>query len=150
MEEIAGVVGNWLSRLKFKQHLAQLTLEIFEAVKSLKEHDLTHANLHINNIGYVYTDSSKKHMKLMPIDFGRFYVAKAHTTKLARSCASIRNKSKQDNESPVPDYNGRVLMNLIRKFARQMFQITLRKSLNEVSKRYLAQLERYRNEFGVW
>lgn len=51
MEEIAGVVGNWLSRLKSKQHLAQLTLEIFEVVKSLKEHDLTHADLHINNIG---------------------------------------------------------------------------------------------------
>lgn len=59
MEEIAGVIGNWLSRLKSKAQLAQVTLEIFELVKSLRENDLTHADLHIYNIGYVYTDSSK-------------------------------------------------------------------------------------------
>lgn len=92
-------------------------------------------------------------MKLLPIDFGRSYVGKAHTSlEIGGPMRILRKKfhMKQDNEAPVPDYNRRVLTNLIRKFAKQVFRITLRKTLNEVSKRYLAQLERYRIEFGKW
>lgn len=61
--EIDGVVGNWLRRLKSKEQLAQLTLEIFELIKAFKQHKLTHGDLHLDNIGYVYTDSSKKYME---------------------------------------------------------------------------------------
>ncbi|CAM9260247.1 unnamed protein product, partial [Sphacelaria rigidula] len=71
MKEIAGVIGDWLHPLKSKEQLGQLTLGIFELMESLKKHKLTHGDLHLWNLGYVYTDESKRYMKLMPIDFGR-------------------------------------------------------------------------------
>lgn len=77
MEEIAGVVGDWLHPLKSKEQLGQLTFNIFDLVESMKMHKLTHTDLHLWNLGYVYTDGSKKHIKLLPIDFGRSVVGKA-------------------------------------------------------------------------
>ncbi|CAN0502502.1 unnamed protein product, partial [Ectocarpus sp. 12 AP-2014] len=45
--------------------------EITKLMLAFRTHKLTHGDLHLNNIGYIYTDASKRYMRLMPIDFGR-------------------------------------------------------------------------------
>jgi hypothetical protein len=152
MEEVADVIGNWLRRPKSKEQLGQLTLEIIKLITSFRDHKLTHGDLHLDNIGYVYTDASKRYMKLLPIDFGRSYVGKAHTSLEIGALMRILRKVyqlKKDHRHPVPDYNRRVMMNLVRKLARTKFGITLRKSLSEVEERYLSQLYKYLDEFNI-
>lgn len=80
MEEIAGVLGQWLRREKSKQQLEKTAFEIVKLMVAFKKHKLTHGDLHLNNIGYVYTDASKRYMKLMPIDFGRSHIGNAFTS----------------------------------------------------------------------
>lgn len=77
MEEIDVVLGTWLRRDKCPEQLKKKADEIINLMVAFKKHKLTHGDLHLNNIGYVYTDASKRYMKLMPIDFGRSYVGKA-------------------------------------------------------------------------
>ncbi|CAM9750246.1 unnamed protein product [Sphacelaria rigidula] len=90
MEEIAGVIGDWLHPLKSKEQLGQLTFNIFYLLDSFRRHKLTLADLHMWNLGYVYTDASKKHLKLMPIDFGRSSKGKlTRSWRLAASRASL-------------------------------------------------------------
>jgi len=91
MEEIAGVIGDWLHPLKSKEQLGQLTFNIFYLLDSFRRHKLTHADLHLLvEFGYVYTYASKKHLKLMPIDFERSSKGKlTRSWRLAASCASL-------------------------------------------------------------
>ncbi|CAM9564069.1 unnamed protein product, partial [Ectocarpus sp. 12 AP-2014] len=70
-KSIAGVLGHWLRREKSDQQLYKTASEITKLMLAFRTHKLTHGDLHLNNIGYVYTDASKRYMRLMPIDFGR-------------------------------------------------------------------------------
>lgn len=109
MEEIAGVLGQWLRREKSKQQLEKTAFEITKLMVAFKNHKLTHGDLHLNNIGYVYTDASKRYMKLMPIDFGRSYVGTAFTSlevgALMRTLApTFRGGLHPENRGPLARY----------------------------------------------
>lgn len=148
MKEIAGVIGDWLHPLKSKEQLGQLTLGIFELMESLKKHKLTHGDLHLWNLGYVYTDESKRYMKLMPIDFGRSFVGKAHTEFELGALLRILNK--EFHEKPMPDFNRRVVANLIRALAKIKFGISFPKSLREAEANYDKQQVKYMEKYGFW
>lgn len=49
-------------------------------MKAFHKDKLTHGDFHLNNIGDIYTDASKRSMKLMPIDFGRSHIEKAYAS----------------------------------------------------------------------
>lgn len=109
MEEIAGVLGHWLRREKSDQQLRKTASEITKLMLAFRTHKLTHGDLHLNNIGYVYTDASKRYMRLMPIDFGRSYVGKAFTSlevgALMRTLApSFRGALHPENRGPLVRY----------------------------------------------
>ncbi len=153
MEEIAGVVGDWLHVLKSTEQLGQLTFNIIDLVESMRVNKLTHADLHLWNLGYVYTDASKKYMKLMPIDFGRSVVDKAHPElELGAILRILRKKfhEKGGDTKPVPDFNRRVIVNLIRSLAKMKFGISFSASLAQVEKRFLRQLDAHMKKNGFW
>ncbi|CAM9211488.1 unnamed protein product [Ectocarpus fasciculatus] len=109
MEEIAGVLGQWLRREKSNQQLHKTASEIIKLMLAFRTHRLTHGDLHLNNIGYVYTDASKRYMRLMPIDFGRSYVGRAFTSlevgSLVRTLApSFRGGLHPENRGPLARY----------------------------------------------
>lgn len=52
--------------------------DIVALAQQLKTNNLTHGDFHPYNIAYVYTDASRKQMKLMLIDFHRSHVGVAH------------------------------------------------------------------------
>ncbi len=78
MEEVAGVLGKWLKRPKSKDQLMKTACEIVALAQQLQTNNLTHGDFHLYNIAYVYTNASRRHMKLMLIDFDRSYVGVAH------------------------------------------------------------------------
>lgn len=80
MEDIAGVLGPWVRREKSRQQLHRTAFKITKLMVAFKTHKLTHGDFHLNNIGYVNTDASKRYMRLMPIDFGRTYVGTVFTS----------------------------------------------------------------------
>lgn len=153
MEEIAGVVGDWLHLPKSKEQLGQLTLDIFDLVASMQKHKLTHADLHLWNLGYVYTDASKKYFELMPIDFGRSVVGEANPElELGAILRILRSHfhQKGGDSKPAPEFNRRVIANLIRALSPKRFGITFPKTLAEADDNYSAQLERYMVKHGFW
>ena len=153
MEEIAGVVGDWLHPLKSKEQLGQLTFNIFDLVESMKKHKLTHADLHLWNLGYVYTDASKKHIKLMPIDFGRSVVGKANPElELGAILRILRSRfhQKGGENKPVPEFNRRVIVNLIRALSPRRFGVTFPKTLAEADDNFSDQLTRHMVKQGFW
>lgn len=128
MEEIDGVVGNWLHLQRSNEQLGKLTFHIMDLVQSMIEQKLTHADLHLWNIGYVYTDASKKFMTLMPIDFGRSVVG--HVNSAMDLCAILRVLHKKFNNNDdvnkdVHKLNRPVLARFIRSFAKLKFGISL-------------------------
>lgn len=115
MEEIAGVLGQWLRREKSNIQIWKTALEITKLMVDFKTHGLTHGDFHLNNIGYVYTDASKRHMKLMPIDFGRSHVGKAFTG--LEVGALMRTLAPTFRMGPHPE-NRALLVRYIKKMAR--------------------------------
>lgn len=117
-------------------------------MESLKKHKLTHGELHLWNLGYVYTDASKRYMKLMPIDFGRSFVGKPHTKIELGTLLHILNK--ELHEKPMPDFNRRVVANLIRALGKTKFGISFPKSLRKVEDNYDWQQVKYMEKYGFW
>ena len=147
MEEIAGVVGDWLANPKSQEQLGQLTFDIMNLVDDFKKHKLTHADMHLWNLGYVYTDASKKHMSLMPIDFGRSVVGKANP-ELELGC--LLRALHPSLSKAVPQFNRQVIVNLIRSLSPQRFGISFPGSLKDAADRYEEQLNTHMEEAGLW
>lgn len=147
MEEIAGVVGEWLENPKSQEQLGQLTFDIMTLVEEFKKHKLTHADMHLWNLGYVYTDASKKYMSLMPIDFGRSVVGKANP-ELELGC--LLRALQPEFSDKVPQFNRQVIVNLIRSLSPQRFGISFPGTLKDAADRYEEQLTTHMEEAGLW
>lgn len=141
MEEIAGVVGDWLGKLKSKEQMGQFVRRVFDLMDAFREHKITHADLHLSNLGYVYTDASKKHIKLMPIDFGRSSLGKAHT-KLELG-ALLRGLRKGSLAKPIPDYNRRVMANFIRSVSFKKYGIEMEPTIDLAAKSFEDEITLY-------
>lgn len=71
MEEVSGVLKNWLRVPRTNEQLKKIAFDIVALTKAMKAKKVTHGDFHTGNIGYVYTDSAKRKMKLTLIDFDR-------------------------------------------------------------------------------
>lgn len=147
MEEIAGVVGDWLKLLKSKEQLGQLSLNILTLVEAFKKHKLTHADLHLWNLGYVYTDSSKKYIRLMPIDFGRSVVGESNPEL---EIGAILRTLQASFSEKVPEFNRRVIANLLRALSPRRFGISFPGKLSDASDRFVELLTIHMEKHGFW
>lgn len=144
MEEIVGVLSQWLSRPKSARQLKQKAEEIVDLMVAFREHKLTHGDFHLNNIGYVYTDASKRNMKLMPIDFGRSHIGKSFTSievgSLMRTLdPSFRGKLHHENRQD--------LVNHLRKYALSSSLNYRISSFAMVAEKFKDHLRTYMNKF---
>lgn len=111
MEEIDGVLGEWLRREKSEDQLKEKAGQIVALMKAFQKHKLTHGDFHLNNIGWKYTNKSKTKMKLMPIDFGRSHIGRAYTNI---EMGSLVRTIDSTFRSRVPPINRRSLVKYIR------------------------------------
>ena len=78
MGKVDGIVSDWLNRPDISsESIKMLAMSIFQTLFKLKKEGFTHGDFHIDNIGYVYTDSSKTKVTVAPIDFGFTYTKKS-------------------------------------------------------------------------
>lgn len=111
MEEIDGVLGEWLRKTKNEDQLKEKAEQIVALMKAFQKHKLTHGDFHLNNIGWKYTNKSKTKMKLMPIDFGRSHIGHAYTNI---EMGSLMRTIDSTFRSRVPPINRRSLVKYIR------------------------------------
>ena len=78
MSKVDGIVSTWLNRSDISdESIRMLAMSIFQTLFKMKKEGFTHGDFHIDNIGYVYTDSSKTKVTIAPIDFGFTYTKKS-------------------------------------------------------------------------
>lgn len=144
MEEIAGVLAQWLRRPKSAEQLEKKALQIISLMMAFRKHKLTHGDFHLSNIGYVYTDASKRNMKLMPIDFGRSHIGNAFTSI---EVGALMRTLNPDFRTSMHDENRGDLVKHIRKFALSSplsYRIT---SFATVAEKFKLHLTKYFNKF---
>ena len=147
MEEIAGVIGDWLKPLKSKEQLGQLSFDILTLVEAFKKHKMTHADLHLWNLGYVYTDSSKKYMRLMPIDFGRSVTGESNPElEIGAILRILQARFTKD----IPEFNRRVIANLLRALSPRRFGLSFPGKLRDASDRFDELLLIHMEKHGFW
>ena len=127
--------------------MGQLSFDILTLVEAFKQHKLTHADLHLWNLGYVYTDSSKKYMRLMPIDFGRSVVGESNPELEIGAILRILQASFSEK---VPEFNRRVIANLLRVLSPRKFGVSFPGKLSDASDRFEELLTIHMKKHKFW
>ena len=117
---VDGVVEDWLNRSNISpESIKMLAQSIFNTLSKLRREGFTHGDFHIGNLGYVYTDSTRKSVTVAPIDFGYTSTEKAFTKfeimQLVRTLDPSFYKTK--NKSPL-----RALAKEVRRMAMKIYK----------------------------
>ena len=140
MDSVDGTVMDWfMSGKKNKGSISRLVSAVIDTVDRLKKAKVVHGDFHLDNMGYVYTDSSKSSIRILPIDFGWSSRGRAFTEFeliLILETSQVEYRDLFGN-------NASVFSETLIKAAKSKFGIVLPSSTSEIHKKYNAEFKKY-------
>jgi len=150
MGKVDGVVEDFVSRVpETKKGIEPIVNAIVDVVKKLKKANISHGDFHFGNMGFKYIDSSKKFIKMVPIDFGWANITKSSTKiELLKPAETIGPEYFDDNDPKKPSKDFvKIFRELLQEKSESVFKIKIPKTDKALSKAYESEHKKYEKDF---
>lgn len=141
MDKLDGTVEDWLNRSPVSpRSMGALGRAVFDLIQRLREEGFTHGDFHIGNLGYVFTDSSKTKVRIMPIDFGWTSTKRAFTylevIQLVRTSHPMYNAG-------MPRDTLAQFVAVVRKLAEKVYAYKLPMGQSSIESHFMKEMREY-------
>ena len=148
MDKVDGVLDDFAYKIpSTKKSIEPIVNSIIDMVKKLKDANVSHGDFHFGNMGFQYTESGRKLITMMPIDFGWANIKKSSTRwELLVAAHTIGPVFQPQDKKHSTDFV-RIFREILQEKAKSVFNIKIPRSNSAIKKAYDDEFKVYKKDF---